>query len=67
MSKFKIAVSIVAIAAAGILTGLLIAPQKGKKLRKRLRKKANYTKDKLCNLFPSKKAVEETQGESAYV
>lgn len=53
MSKYKIALGLVTIAAAGIVTGLLIAPQKGKKLRKKIRKKCSSMMENINNPFNS--------------
>jgi gas vesicle protein len=50
-TKTKIAVGILGAAAAGVVIGLLIAPEKGSEMRKKLKKTANGWADNLSNLF----------------
>lgn len=47
----KIALGIIGAMAAGVVIGLLIAPEKGKDLRKRLKKNADKWSDQLTHLF----------------
>jgi len=54
MSKYKIALGLTGIAAAGVIAGLLIAPQKGKKLRKKIRKKTSRIMACMDDLFSRK-------------
>lgn len=50
-TKTKIAIGILGAAAAGVVIGLLIAPEKGSDMRKKLRKTANGWADNLSHLF----------------
>ncbi|HEV7783142.1 MAG TPA: YtxH domain-containing protein [Chitinophagaceae bacterium] len=50
-TKTKIAVGILGAAAAGVVIGLLIAPEKGSDMRKKLRKTANGWADNLSQMF----------------
>ena len=60
MSKLKLAIGISVVAAAGILTGLLIAPQKGKKLRKKLKRNcAKFFNDMIDKYSRETEDVEE--------
>jgi len=47
----KIVLGIVGAAAAGVVIGLLIAPEKGEEMRKRVKKTAGEWADNLSNLF----------------
>jgi gas vesicle protein len=51
MNKYKIALGLAGIAAAGVVAGLLIAPRKGKKLRKKIRKKSSQIIKDIDGLF----------------
>jgi gas vesicle protein len=52
MSKnSKIALGIIGAMAAGVVIGLLVAPEKGKDLRKSLKKNASKWSDQLSHLF----------------
>jgi gas vesicle protein len=64
----KIALGIAGAAAAGLVIGLLIAPEKGTDMRKKIKRKANDWTDSLSSLFVrGKHAVEEleSKGRSA--
>ncbi len=50
-TKTKIALGLVGAAAAGVLIGLLIAPEKGKDMRKKLKKTAGDWAENLSTLF----------------
>jgi len=56
----KIVLGIVGAAAAGVVIGLLIAPEKGEEMRKRVKKTAGEWAENLSNLFVS--AKEELDG-----
>ena len=60
-TRSKIAVGTLA---AGIIIGLLIAPQKGKKLRKKLRKTTGKWTKNVGNLFTKSKEEAEEAIES---
>lgn len=47
----KIALGIIGAAAAGVVIGLLLAPEKGTEMRKKLKKTAGDWADNLTNLF----------------
>ena len=47
----KIALGIIGAMAAGVVIGLLVAPEKGKELRKRLKKNADKWGDQISHLF----------------
>lgn len=60
-TRSKNVVIVLGALAAGVVIGLLVAPQKGKKLRKRLKKTAGKWTDTVNDLFTqSKDGVEET-------
>jgi len=63
MKKYKMAIGLVLVAASGLLAGLLFAPVKGRKLRKRIRKKSAMIAGNAMKLFsssePGKEDVEE--------
>lgn len=59
-TKSKIVLGILGAAAAGVVVGLLIAPEKGSDMRKKLKKTAGGWADNLSHLFVSgKEEVEE--------
>lgn len=59
-TKTKIALGILGAAAAGVVVGLLLAPDKGSEMRKKLKKTANGWADNLSSLFvQGKEEVEE--------
>ncbi len=51
----KIALGIIGAMAAGVVIGLLVAPEKGKDLRKSLKKNASKWGDQLSHLFSREK------------
>lgn len=56
----KVALGILGAAAAGVVIGLLIAPEKGTEMRRRVKKTAGEWADNLTHLFSEgKEAVEE--------
>ena len=54
-TKSKIALGLVGAAAAGVLIGLLIAPEKGKEMRKKIKKTAGDWANNLSHLFVTAK------------
>jgi gas vesicle protein len=54
-TKSKIALGLVGAAAAGVLIGLLIAPEKGKDMRKKLKKTAGDWANNLSHFFVTAK------------
>ena len=50
-NKSKIALGILGAAAAGVVIGLLLAPEKGSEMRKRIKKTAGGWADNLGHLF----------------
>jgi gas vesicle protein len=58
-NQSKIVLGILGAAAAGVVIGLLIAPEKGSELRTRLKKTTDGWADSLSNLF--NKAKEEAE------
>jgi gas vesicle protein len=50
-TKAKIALGVLGAAAAGVVIGLLIAPEKGSDMRKRVKKTAGSWADTLSHLF----------------
>jgi len=50
-TKSKIALGILGAAAAGVVIGLLIAPEKGSEMRKKIKKTAGGWADNLSHLF----------------
>jgi gas vesicle protein len=50
-SNSKIALGIIGALAAGVVIGLLVAPEKGSELRSRLKKNAGKWSDQLSHLF----------------
>jgi gas vesicle protein len=49
--RSKVVLGILGAAAAGVVIGLLIAPEKGSEMRKRVKKTAGDWADSLSNLF----------------
>jgi gas vesicle protein len=59
-TKSKVLLGILGAAAAGVVIGLLIAPEKGKDMRKKIRKTAGEWADNLGQLWTrGKEAAEE--------
>ncbi len=54
-TRTKVALGIIGAVAAGVAIGLLIAPEKGKDMRKRLQKTAGSWADNLSHLFVHQK------------
>jgi gas vesicle protein len=54
-TKTKIALGLVGAAAAGVVIGLLIAPEKGKDMRKKISKTAGDWANNMSHLFVSAK------------
>lgn len=50
-TQSKVVLGILSAAAAGVVIGLLIAPEKGSEMRKRIKKTAGEWADNLSNLF----------------
>lgn len=50
-TKTKVALGILGAVAAGVAIGLLVAPEKGKDMRKRIKKTAGDWADNLTHLF----------------
>jgi gas vesicle protein len=58
-SRNKILLGILGAAAAGVVIGLLVAPEKGKDMRKKLRKTVGDWTDELGNLWAKGKSAAE--------
>jgi gas vesicle protein len=59
-TKTKLALGVLGAVAAGVAIGLLIAPEKGKEMRKRIKKTAGDWADNLSQLFvQGKEELEE--------
>ncbi len=58
-TKSKVVLGILGAAAAGVVIGLLLAPEKGKDLRKRLKKTTEGWTETLTNLFVKGKEAAE--------
>ncbi len=58
-NKSKVLLGILGAAAAGVVIGLLIAPEKGKDMRKKLRKTMGDWTDELGNLWSRGRAAAE--------
>jgi gas vesicle protein len=56
-TKSKVLLGILGAAAAGVVIGLLIAPEKGKDMRKKLRKTVGDWTDELGNLWSKGKSA----------
>lgn len=54
-TRTKIALGLVGAAAAGVVIGLLIAPEKGKEMRKKIKRTAGDWANNLSHLFVSAK------------
>lgn len=65
-SKTRIAIGILGAIAAGALIGLLLAPEKGSDLRKKIKSTANDWASHLADLFAAGKAeVDEAKNKAA--
>jgi len=64
-NKSKVLLGILGAAAAGVVIGLLIAPEKGKDMRKKLRKTVGDWTDELGNLWSKTKDGMEEQVKKA--
>ncbi len=63
-TKSKVLLGILGAAAAGVVIGLLVAPEKGKDMRKKLRKTVGDWTDELGNLWAKgRSAAEDGVGE----
>jgi gas vesicle protein len=61
-TKSKILLGVLGAAAAGVVIGLLIAPEKGKDMRKRIKKTTDGWADNLSHLFVAgKEELEEAK------
>jgi gas vesicle protein len=58
-TKSKVVLGILGAAAAGVVIGLLIAPEKGSDMRKKLKKTASGWADNLSHLFVKGKEAAE--------
>ena len=58
-TKNKVLIGILGAAAAGVVIGLLIAPEKGKEMRKKIRKTAGDWADNLGHLWTRGKQAAE--------
>lgn len=58
-TKSKVVIGILGAAAAGVIIGLLVAPEKGSDIRKRIRKTAGGWVDNLGHLWSKGKATAE--------
>ena len=58
-TKSKVILGILGAAAAGVVIGMLVAPEKGKETRKRLRKTAEDWADSMSHLWSRGKAAAE--------
>ena len=64
-STTKLLLGILGAAAAGVVIGLLIAPEKGTEMRERVKKTAGQWADNLTNMFHhGKETAEETVNEA---
>ncbi|HZI52866.1 MAG TPA: YtxH domain-containing protein [Chitinophagaceae bacterium] len=63
-TKSKVILGILGAAAAGVVIGMLVAPETGKEARKRLRKTAEDWADSVSHLWSrGKEAAEEAAGD----
>jgi gas vesicle protein len=62
-TKSKVLLGILGAAAAGVVIGLLIAPEKGKDMRKKIRKTVGDWSDELGHLWERGKAAAEDRME----
>lgn len=63
-TKTRIALGVLGAVAAGVVIGMLLAPEKGKEMRKRIKKTAGSWADNLSHLFVNgKKGLEEFKEE----
>ena len=63
----KVALGILGAAAAGVVIGLLIAPEKGSEIRSRIKRTAGEWADNLSHLFSEgKEAMDEALGKAKY-
>jgi len=63
-TKSKVVLGILGAAAAGVVIGMLLAPEKGKETRKKLKKTAEDWADSVSNLWArGRAAAEETANE----
>ena len=62
-STSKILLGIVGAAAAGVIIGMLVAPEKGSDMRAKLKKTTDGWADQLSNLFSRVKEDAEEMGE----
>lgn len=64
-TKSKVLLGILGAAAAGVVIGLLVAPEKGSDMRKKIRKTAGDWADNLSHLWANgKEAAEEAISEA---
>jgi gas vesicle protein len=63
-TKSKVILGILGAAAAGVVIGMLLAPEKGKDTRKKLRKTAEEWADSVGHLWSRGKAAAEEAAES---
>ena len=62
-TRSKVLLGVLGAAAAGVVVGLLIAPEEGSKVRGKLKRKASDWANKLSNLFSNAKGeLEEVKG-----
>ena len=64
-TKSKVLLGILGAAAAGVVIGLLIAPEKGKDTRKKIRQTAGDWADNLSHLWAKTKKAAEDMAEDA--
>ena len=61
-TKSKVILGILGAAAAGVVIGMLVAPEKGKDSRKKIKKTAGEWADKLSHLWHKTKEAAENAG-----
>ena len=64
-TKSRVVLGILGAAAAGVVIGLLMAPEKGSEVRKKLKKTASGWADELTHLFVKGKAAAEDAAAAA--